>query len=495
MGGTKLKPTPRATALYCRISQDGEGSRLGVKRQEKDCRELAERRGWPVAAVFVDNDVSAYSGKKRPQYRAMLDAIEDQQIDAVIVWHLDRLTRRPVELEEFFEVCDRAALKNMACVSGDIDLSTHDGQFHARILAAVARKESDDKSRRIRRKHRELAEAGMHPGTWSMMGYRYDSEKKSLHVVAKEAEIVKRIFQMYADGCGLREIARWLQDQGIVGKRGRKRWTNGAVTRVLDNPTYAGLRFYEGDYYALANAKPIISTDLWEEVRRLRRTQALPAQRREGKGTTLLAGLVFCSCGEPMWRDTYKSRDERSYYVCRRAARKRWGECREGGISAQRAERIVVEEFIAAVSDPYAKRLKSINKRQLMTDLGTTPTDDVEQRLAAVEARMERLIDLSLSDAGPLAARKFEEKARELEKEREELQRRLGDRAVSDLAARRKAHDIDLLRKRLSDVPRVWQAATDEERNQMLRLAIERIEVTGQGRPKKLKISWAGWLQ
>lgn len=495
MAATKLKATPRAAALYCRISQDGEGSRLGVKRQEKDCRELAERRGWPVAALFVDNDVSAYSGKKRPQYRALLEAIENQQIDAVIVWHLDRLTRRPVELEEFFEVCDRVGLKNMACVSGDIDLSTHDGQFHARILAAVARKESDDKSGRIRRKHRELAEAGMHPGTWSMMGYRYDSGTKSLHVVSKEATTVKRIFQMYADGGALREIARWLQDQGLVGKRGRKRWTNGAVTRILDNPTYAGLRFYEGDYYPLANAKPIISTDLWEEVRRLRRAQTSPAKRREGKGTTLLAGLVFCSCGEPMWRDTYKSRDERSYYVCRRAARKRWGECREGGVSAQRAERIVVEEFMAAVSDPYAARLKRINKKQLMSDLGSTPTDDVEHRLAAVEARMERLIELSLSEAGPLAARKFEEKARELEAEREDLQRRLGDRVVSDLAARRRAHDVDVLRKRVSSLPRVWQVATDEERNQMLRLAIERVEVTGQGRPKKLKISWASWLQ
>lgn len=492
--GTKPKGKPRAAALYCRISQDGEGSRLGVRRQEKDCGELADRRGWPIAAVFVDNDVSAYSGKKRAQYDAMLDAIEDQQIDAVIVWHLDRLTRRPVELEEFFEVCDRAGVRNMACVSGDIDLSTHDGQFHARILAAVARKESDDKSRRIRRKHRELAEAGMHPGTWSMMGYRYDGTTKSLHVVAKEAAIVKRIFQMYADGSGLREIARWLQDQGLVGKRGRKRWTNGGVTRILDNPTYAGLRFYEGDYYPLANAKPIISTEVWEEARRLRRAQASPGERREGKGTTLLAGLMFCSCGEPMWRDTYKTRDERSYYVCRRAARKRWGDCRQGGVSAQRAERIVVQEFISAVSDPYAERLKKINKRHLIGDLGTTTTDDVEQRLTAVEARMERLIELSLSDGGPLAARKFEEKARELETEREQLQRRLGERVVSHLAARRRAHDIDLLRKRLSDLPRVWQVATDEERNQMLRLAIERIEVTGQGRPKKLKISWASWL-
>ncbi|MDQ3986859.1 MAG: recombinase family protein [Actinomycetota bacterium] len=492
---TKLKPSPRAAAVYCRISQDGEGSRLGVKRQERDCKELAERRGWPIAAVFIDNDVSAYSGKRRPQYQAMLESIERDEIDAVVVWHLDRLTRRPVELEDFFEVCDRSGLKHMACVSGDIDLSTHDGQFHARILAAVARKESDDKSRRIRRKHRELAEAGMHPGTWSMMGYRYDFEKKSLHVVAEEAAVVGRIFEMYASGSGLREIAKWLQASGFVGKRGRKRWTNGAVTRILDNPTYAGLRHYDGEYNTLSNAEPVISTELWKEVRQLRLAQTSPAKRREGKGTTLLSGLMFCSCGEPMWRDTYKSRDERSYYVCRRAARKRWGDCRAGGVSARRAERVITQEFLELVHAPYAQWVQGSTKQDLVGDLAPRAQDDVEQKLARLETQMERLIELSLSETGPLAAKKFEQKAQELEREREQLQAQMGERAVAGVAERRRTEDIAALRRRLSDLPRIWGEATGSERNQMLRLAIERVEVTGEGRPKKLKISWADWLQ
>ena len=439
--------------------------------------------------------MSAYGGKRRPQYRAMLEAIERAEIDAVIVWHLDRLTRRPVELEDFFEVCDRTGLKHMACVSGDIDLSTHDGQFHARILAAVARKESDDKSRRIRRKHRELAEAGIHPGAWSMMGYRYESETKSLHVVADEAVIVKRIFEMYATGSGLREIARWLQASGFVGKRGRKRWTNGAVTRILDNPTYAGLRYYEGEYYPLSNADPLIKTELWDEVRRLRQAQTSPAQRREGKGMTLLAGLMFCSCGEPMWRDTYKSRDERSYYVCRRAARKRWGDCGAGGVSARRAERVVTAEFLELVNAPYAQRLQQSIKQDLVGHLAPRAQDDVEEKLARVEAKMERLIELSLSGTGPLAAKKFEKKAQELEREREQFQAQIGEQAVTGVAQRRRTEDIAALRRRLGDLPRIWDAATESERNQMLRLAIERIEVTGEGRPKKLKVSWADWLQ
>jgi site-specific DNA recombinase len=67
-------------ALYCRISRDREGAGLGVERQEADCRALADRLGWEVAGICVDNDVSAYSGAPRPQYRAMLDAVRAGEV-------------------------------------------------------------------------------------------------------------------------------------------------------------------------------------------------------------------------------------------------------------------------------------------------------------------------------------------------------------------------------------------------------------------------------
>jgi hypothetical protein len=60
----------RRAAIYCRISDDREGAGLGVARQEADCRERAERLGWVVAGLYVDNDLSAYSGRVRPEYDA-----------------------------------------------------------------------------------------------------------------------------------------------------------------------------------------------------------------------------------------------------------------------------------------------------------------------------------------------------------------------------------------------------------------------------------------
>jgi DNA invertase Pin-like site-specific DNA recombinase len=65
--------TTKRALIYCRISQDREGAGLGVDRQRKDCEGLARRLGWQVVTVHTDNDASAYSGKVRTGYRALLD--------------------------------------------------------------------------------------------------------------------------------------------------------------------------------------------------------------------------------------------------------------------------------------------------------------------------------------------------------------------------------------------------------------------------------------
>src|SRR6478735_9537105 len=130
------------TAIYCRISEDREGAGLGVERQRVDCQRLAESRGWSVRAVFTDNDLSAYSGKPRPGYRAMLEAAERGDLDAIVAWHSDRLHRSPVELEAFISICEAHDLQVVTVQSGAIDLATPSGRMVARMLGSAARYES-----------------------------------------------------------------------------------------------------------------------------------------------------------------------------------------------------------------------------------------------------------------------------------------------------------------------------------------------------------------
>ncbi|ORM09985.1 hypothetical protein A5N74_23885 [Prescottella equi] len=156
--------TPHSAAIYARISSDQTGEGLGVARQLEDCRKLAADRGWIVGDEYIDNDVSAFKSRRRPEYERMLADLDAGDRDAVIVYNADRLTRRPIELEEFVTLCLRAGVQQVATVTADIEIGNDDGLFMARVLAAVAAKESARKSERIKRKAQQLAEQGMPHG-------------------------------------------------------------------------------------------------------------------------------------------------------------------------------------------------------------------------------------------------------------------------------------------------------------------------------------------
>ena len=170
--------------IYTRISSDPSGQRAGVERQRADCEALCTARGWPIAGYFEDNDRSAYSGKKRRAYEEMLAAVEDRQLDAVVTWHNDRLHRSPRELEAFIDLVERSGVRVAVVSGGDYDLTTPDGRFTARIVGAVARKESEDRSRRVRRKHLELAERGRPAGQLGW-GVRTNAERELVREAAR----------------------------------------------------------------------------------------------------------------------------------------------------------------------------------------------------------------------------------------------------------------------------------------------------------------------
>src|SRR5688572_8968029 len=195
---------PCRAGIYARISEDRDGDALGVSRQVADCHELAAARGWDITERYVDDDISAYSGKPRPEYRRMLADITGGQVDAVVVWHLDRLHRQPRELEQFFDICDRAGGVALATVSGDVDLATHDGRFHARIMGAVAAKSSDDMSRRLRRKAQELARNGRPSGGGSRP---FGFEPDRVTVRESEAQIIRELADRLLAGETLRALA------------------------------------------------------------------------------------------------------------------------------------------------------------------------------------------------------------------------------------------------------------------------------------------------
>lgn len=150
----------RATsaAVYLRISQDRTGERAGVRRQEEDCFALAKQLGYEDPPVFIDNDISAFDGGRRPGYDSLVSHIRTG-VTVVFVWHVDRLYRRPRELENLIDLVEHNPVRIETIQGGGFDLNTHEGRLMARQLVAIAAYESGHKSDRVKRANRRLESA------------------------------------------------------------------------------------------------------------------------------------------------------------------------------------------------------------------------------------------------------------------------------------------------------------------------------------------------
>jgi site-specific DNA recombinase len=334
-------------AIYCRISRDPQGLRTGVERQEGDGRALAKRKGWTVHEVYVDNDISAWSGKRRPEYERMLEDVEAGKVKAIIAWHLDRLTRSPKELEHFFDVCDAAGVKHFGTVSGDIDLSTRDGQLNARIQGAVAKKASDDASARIRAAFDAKAERGeWKRGGVRPFGYEWDEDAGQLVIRENEAALIREAVERILAGESRRAITRDWHNRGILTSEG-KPWSITRLGKLLASPRTIGQRVHRGQVIAEGNWEPILDEATQQRVVRKMRRQG--ASHRAGRQRHLLTGLAFCGgCGFKLVAKARKDRKGDGFrtYRCSNDSAASCGRC---SVVAEPLEQLVLWTAWAAV--------------------------------------------------------------------------------------------------------------------------------------------------
>jgi site-specific DNA recombinase len=247
--------------VYVRISRDRVGAGLGVDRQEADCRALAGRLGVDVLGVHADNDLSAYSGKPRPAYRRLLADLDAQLADVVIVWHTDRLHRRPAELEEYVDLCDRRGVITQTVKAGPIDLATASGRMQARMLGAAARYEVEHMIERQESAKLQTAVAGKWSGGPRPFGYGPDG----VTVVEAEAAEVRRAADALLAGSSLRAVTADWNARGIRTSTGRA-WAPTEVKKMLIRPRNAGLRQHRGQVIGAAVWPPILAEDTWRAL-------------------------------------------------------------------------------------------------------------------------------------------------------------------------------------------------------------------------------------
>jgi DNA invertase Pin-like site-specific DNA recombinase len=353
-------------SIYARISSDREGAGLGVQTQEHDCRELAEKFGWSIVAVHTDNDVSAYSGKPRPGYRALLDDIRAGRAQAVLAWHTDRLHRSVTELEEYASLCDTHGVTTHTVKAGEIDLATPSGRLVARQLGAVARYEVEHMVERQRRAKLRSATAGKWKGGRRPFGYLSDG----ITVEPTEADAVRAAAAAILAGASLRGVARDWNAQGLVTAGGGVVDAN-AVRRILLRPRNAGLMEHQGEIVGKAEWEAIIPEGEWRAVvRRIsdpaRRTTPGPARKWLG------SGLYRCGvCGSGLIATTVN--------------RRRGYRCRASHVTRTLDD---LDNYVKAV---ISERLRQPDAADLLAKQSTVDVAPLELEAVTLRARLDEL--------------------------------------------------------------------------------------------------------
>ncbi|MGH3798963.1 MAG: recombinase family protein [Pseudonocardiaceae bacterium] len=383
-GGGSSEWVDQSAAIYCRISKARDEDQTGVDRQERLCREVADRLGLVVGprSVFVDNNRSAWQRTRhRPGWDALLEAIRAGRMRHVIVYHPDRLMRQPRDLEELLGPSDERNI-TLHGQANRRDLSDPDDRFFLRIEVAHACRSSDDTSRRLRaaledRALEDRAREGRPHSTSRRFGY----ERDGVTVVPEEARVVREIFGRYLDGAGFGKIAQELNTRGERTRNG-KLWQADLVRELLGSRYVTGIRVFRGEDFSEGDWPAIIDRGMWNEVQERRAYRASASASRSSFRLYLLRGLVMCKrCGLLMRGTTNRGIPT---YLCGRNGRLGPERCK------RRIDADMVENFVCDAAVELLTHLDVTGQPTAVTALSA----ENENVIAAEEQELAELTDM-----------------------------------------------------------------------------------------------------
>jgi site-specific DNA recombinase len=317
-------------ALYVRVSTDKQAEKYGIPSQIEALRKRCLERGWKVVPdmereAFIDDGFSG-SELNRPALNQLREVVQQSQVDVVIAYDPDRLSRNLADLLFLESDFARYGTK-LEFITQEMDTSPEGKMFFA-IRGAVAQYEREKIKERSMRGLREKARQGkVLGGSCAPFGYRYNKDKATLEEDLEKAKTVRLIFHIFVnESLSLQGLANRLNRLQIPTPGGGNRWRASTLSVMLRNETYAGrlhqfrryrvepkskIKFFTKgkktttilrpkEEWTTVEVTPLISEDLFEAAqRKLRRNAELAS--RNAKREYLLSGLLYCSqCGGRM---------------------------------------------------------------------------------------------------------------------------------------------------------------------------------------------------
>lgn len=310
---------------YCRVSTNDKDQANSFESQKKFFeREFDFHGNWKKKHIFADKGISGTSLNHRDEFNKMIRLALNGEYDLIITKEVSRFSRN---VKDLLNIVGELRKNNVYVyfMSDEINTQVDDYGEKLATVGLQAEAESRRTSKRVKWGQQRKMEQGVVFGRREMLGYniiKTDQNNYKFEIIPKEAEIVEKIFKLYAKGKGTFQIARLLEQEGIKTKRYKNGWSNTVILRVLRNEKYVGDLFLGKTYtpdclthkkvYNKNNVsttvyhknhhpkEAIISRKLWNQVQaRLKENEMSEEVKAKHSNRFWCSGKVFCGiCGQ-----------------------------------------------------------------------------------------------------------------------------------------------------------------------------------------------------
>jgi site-specific DNA recombinase len=431
MGESEKTPRRSAKKTRCAIytrksSEEGlEQAFNSLDAQREACAAFIasqKHEGWTVLPTLYDDGGFSGGTMQRPALKRLIADIEAGQIDVVVVYKVDRLTRALSDFAKLVDVFDRRGV-SFVSITQQFNTTTSMGRLTLNVLLSFAQFEREVTGERIRDKVAASKKKGMWMGGMPPLGY--DVKNRKLVVNEDEACIVVDIFRRYLVLKSVHALRDELADAGIKSKRrmrpdatayGGQTLSRGALYLILQNRLYRGEIAHKGHSYP-GEHLAIVDKLLWDDVQAvLAANRVERATGARAKHPSLLTGMVFDETGERLTPTYAVKKGARYRYYVSTSLITGAGRNRSSGrrIPAGNLEGLVIARLRNFLADPGAI-LDAIDNdshngsgcsqriergRQLSESLGAGAPDTVKAMFMAllcrVDIRADR-VDITLS--------------------------------------------------------------------------------------------------
>lgn len=469
--------------LYIRVStheQAVEG--YSIQEQEDRLTAYAKAQNWTIHKVYADAGISGKNIEDRPALREMIRDIKLGKLQKVLVYKLDRLSRRQRDTITMIEDLFIKYKVDIVSMTENLDTSTPAGIMFINLLASFAQMERDTiKERMTMGKDARAKDGYFHGGGYMPFGYDYiDGE---LVINEYEAEQVRKIFDLYLDGMSVSAITSFM-DKKYPNKKYAK-WAESAVRSVLFSDITTGVITWKGKTYD-GRHEAIVDKETFEKVQseRMARIEKDPRKysRPAFKRTTLLGGLLWCgNCGAryhckqntvKRYKTTDPDKKPLRYYMCysRSKTQKRMikdPNCKNPAYNVDPLDAVIIDQLMQlAIDKKYLAKI--LNEK-----VAKNPEINLKviaDRIEVIDKQIKKLIDLyTISDMDFTVINK---KLELLNQEKRELELRLleGEDQIQEPEL-----SLGEAKQIIKTIPEIFESGTFDEKKEIVEALINSI--------------------